>query len=321
MGRARGGSEGNEGVAIWYSRFTGQVSPTFHLDFIRLTVSDGVEMDKIICKRLKMRVWRELSKEEAAQQDFVSREFITWDSSGNARATADLSHLSDHYEPIRTTNTTLEGFSASLLPGDYLISMDLSSGYNHFRLHPGMRKYFTVSVQYANGAERYFQYIALPFGWSRSGYWFCRLVERFWTMVRKRLSYRVLSYVDDFAIAPSMGLAATSEDCQRASLKLEKLLKRYRLTRHPDNGVCGMGSQIIHHLGFVIDTTRGMFGVPVEKALQVEQQAKKLLVLARKNRRRVPKQELARFIGKAQSLRLVVPETAFKLRALYDSLN
>lgn len=293
----------------------------FKLGFIKLSPEDGEEMDTIIAKRLRQRVWRELSAEEASKQKFVSREFITRDSDGKARAVADLSHLSNHYEPIVKKNTTLEGFSASLRPGDHLISMDLSSGYNHFRLHPDMRKYFTVSVQYANGTVRYFQYIALPFGWSRSGYWFCRLVERFWTMVRKRLQYRVLSYVDDFAIAPSMGRAATMEDCNRASRKIDYLLVRYGLTRHPAKGVWGGGSQIIRHLGFIIDTVHGTFGVPEDKVLRVERLATGLLKLARRNRRRVPKKELASFIGKAQSLRLAVPETAFNLRSLYDSLS
>jgi hypothetical protein len=69
--------------------------------------------------------------------------------------------------------------SASLLPGDHLLPMDLRSAYHHFRLHPDMRKYFTVRVVMADGVERYFQYLVLPFGWSRSGYWFCRLVQRF----------------------------------------------------------------------------------------------------------------------------------------------
>jgi hypothetical protein len=43
------------------------------------------------------------------------------------------------------------------------------------------------------GNERYFQYRVLPFGWSRSGYWFSRLVQSFWTMAKRTLGYRVLS--------------------------------------------------------------------------------------------------------------------------------
>jgi hypothetical protein len=56
----------------------------------------------------------------------------------------------------------------------------------------------------ADGAERLFQYLVLPFGWSRFGYLFSILVQRFRTMVKRTLDYRVLSFVDDFAIFPSL---------------------------------------------------------------------------------------------------------------------
>jgi hypothetical protein len=103
------------------------------------------------------------------------------------------------------------------MPGDRMLSMDLRSGYNHFRLHPDMRKYFPVRIVMADGTERYFQYLVLPCGWSRSGYWFSRIVQRFWTMVKRPLGYRVLSYVNDYAISLSLGRPASLADSRRAS--------------------------------------------------------------------------------------------------------
>jgi hypothetical protein len=99
-------------------------------------------------------------------------EFIVQNKDGAMRGVADLSHLSDHYDSLATKAETLMGFSTSLMPGDRMHSMDMRSGYNHFRLHPDMRKYFTVRIVIADGTERYFQYLVLPFGWSRSDYWF-----------------------------------------------------------------------------------------------------------------------------------------------------
>jgi hypothetical protein len=43
----------------------------------------------------------------------------------------------------------------SLLPND-LLPMDLRNGFHHFRLHPAMRKCFTVRVVMVDGTERYF---------------------------------------------------------------------------------------------------------------------------------------------------------------------
>jgi hypothetical protein len=83
----------------------------------------------------------------------------------------------------------------------------------------------------------------------------------FWTMAKGTLGYRVLSYVDDYAIDPSLGRPASLADFRRASRRLDALLLRYGLTRHPSKGVWGDGSQCLQHLGFVVDTVRGLFGI------------------------------------------------------------
>jgi hypothetical protein len=80
---------------------------------------------------------------------------------------------------------------------------------------------------------RFFQCIALPFGWSRSGHWFVRVVSRFWTYVNRTLRYRVLSYIDDFCICPSLGRILIEEDYVKADRVLDSLRYRYGLTRHP----------------------------------------------------------------------------------------
>lgn len=136
--------------------------------------------------------------------------------------------------------------------------------------------------------------------------------------MKRNLGYRVLSYVDDFAIAPSLGRAATAADCRKASRRLDELLLRYGLMRHPSKGIWGDGSQCLEHLGFVIDTRRGFFGVPASKLEAISSMARQLMKRARRNRRLIRSDSLESFIGKAQSLRLAVPDTAFRLRALYD---
>jgi hypothetical protein len=123
-----------------------------------------------------------------------------------------------------------------------MISMDLKSDYHHLRLHPDMRQYFSVSVMTVDGMVRYFQYIALPFGWSRSGYWFIQIVTRFWTYVTRVLGCRVQSYIDYFLICPSLGRRSTEEDCVKASMTLDGLLAGYELIRHPRKG--GVGTRV-----------------------------------------------------------------------------
>jgi hypothetical protein len=187
-----------------------------------------------------------------------------------------------------------------------------------FLAPPGYAEVFTVRAEMQDGRHRYFQYLRLPFGWSRSGYWFSRSVQRFWTMVKRRNGYRVLSYVDDFAVAPSQGRAASAEDCRKASRLLDSFLERYGLSRQSEKGVWSRGSQCLQHLGFMINTTKGLFGVPAKKLDAVSEMAHKLLGRARINRRVVPTNKLESLIGKSQILRLAMPDTAFRLRAHYD---
>jgi hypothetical protein len=92
-----------------------------------------------------------------------------------------------------------------------------------------------------------------------------RLVSRFWIYVKSTLRYRVLSHIDDSFICPSLGRRSTEEDCAKAARVLDYLLDRYGLTRHPTKGIWGRVSQCVSHLGFVVDTKRGMFGVPAHK--------------------------------------------------------
>jgi hypothetical protein len=69
------------------------------------------------------------------------------------------------------------------------------------------------------------------------------------------------------------------------------------------------------------DAVRGVFGVPATKLGKLEALARRFLRMGRSNSRRVPATDLASLFGRAQSLRLAVPGTAFCLRALYDSLH
>lgn len=135
-----------------------------HFLFLKSDSMQRTVILEFIQRRIKGRIWEEIPPSKIHEEKFISREFIAWNGDGKARSVAELSHLSDHYDPIPSKNETLEGFSASLLPGDHLISLDLKSGYNHLRLHKDMRKYFDVSILLSDGGVRYFKYLVLPFG-------------------------------------------------------------------------------------------------------------------------------------------------------------
>jgi hypothetical protein len=174
-------------------------------------------------------------------------------------------------------------------------------------------------VKLTDGKLRYFRYLALPFGWSRSGYWFSRLASPYLATFKSRFGYRVLSYVDHYLICRSTGTASKKMDCLRVLTRLDKLFLRYGITRHPKIGFGGWVS-MLQHLNFIVDSVRGSFGVPASKLDKVSSMDRSLLRRFRCNARKAPRAELESFIGKAQILRLAVQQTALRLRALYDAI-
>jgi hypothetical protein len=177
----------------------------FRLSTIRLNAEDSFLMEEGVVERLAGRIWEELTPEQTRSAKYVSREFAARDAYGAGRSVGDFSHLSDHYYAVLTKSETLESFSVSMRRHDTMLSMDLCSGCNPFRLHRAMTEYLVDSVKLMDGTVRYFRYLVLLFDWYRSGYWFTRLVSRFWTTIKARFGYRVLSYVDDYIIRPSTG--------------------------------------------------------------------------------------------------------------------
>jgi len=206
-------------------------------------------------------------------------------------------------------------FCTLMKKGDRMISFDVQSGYRHLRIHPDILDYFCFRY---NG--RFYQCLALPFGWGPSGYWFGKLMAPVVRRIRS-WGYLVLSYVDDFLVVPKRYAMATSRDCRRASARISILLNRLGIIRHREKGVWGSGEQVIEHLGFIFDTNQMIIMVPEEKRRCIRNISRTLLQEARCGRRWVSMRTLSRFLGKATSLMLAVPLARFYNRALYQSLN
>jgi hypothetical protein len=155
---------GDGAATIWHNGQADLEVAPFKLPCIPLDEEDSLVMQGVIEKNLNERIWKELSEEEAGKCLYVSRELFAYNADSKPRSVAYLSHLPDHYDPIVTKSETLEGFSVSLLPDDHLLSMDLRSGFHHFRLHPDMRKFFTVRVKCRVADTGIFSILCYPSG-------------------------------------------------------------------------------------------------------------------------------------------------------------
>lgn len=146
-------------------------------------------------------------------------------------------------------------FANGIEKGNSFISFDIKAGYRHFYLHPSIRDFFLFHY---NG--RYFQRIALPFGWSRSAFWFITLLKPFVHRMRE-WGCRALGYIDDFLVAPRVGGGAKEEDCEEAAAKITWLMRELGLEKHGSKGVWGKGCKVVGHLGIRWDSEKRLLTV------------------------------------------------------------
>jgi hypothetical protein len=128
---------------------------------------------------------------------------------------------------------------------------------------------------------------------------------------------RCLPWLDDFWFGQSGSYeqACTARDFTHATLS------RLGLQRNPAKGHHDPTQVLPDHLGFCIDSARGLFLLTARRMASLRASAADLLVHASRHRRLVSKRRLASFAGLAQSSTLAVPIGRFMLRAAYDDLS
>lgn len=129
------------------------------------------------------------------EEAILSSAFTVWQEGPDGRKgrfVANLSRQSAHWHKGSLRVESLPEFGSIIQPGDHFLSFDIRKGYRHFRLAPAMRNWFIFHYY-----GKFYQCVALPFGWGRSTLWFTQFMAVFVKEVR-RLGMRVLAYLDDF---------------------------------------------------------------------------------------------------------------------------
>jgi Reverse transcriptase (RNA-dependent DNA polymerase) len=136
---------------------------------------------------------------------------------------------------------TVPEFGLELKKGDHMISFDIRAGYPHFRLSPSIRDLFCFRYY-----GRYYRCVALPFGWGRSPMWFTQFMVPVVTHLRGVMKFRVLAYLDDFLVVPSIcGTASSARDCRRAVrprlARIDETFQERRVARGDASGTSRVG--------------------------------------------------------------------------------
>ena len=119
-----------------------------------------------LAERCRSGIYMEVTPEHAvrARQEGagIFSSFVVWQDGPEGRKGQFILNLvlqSKKWPKGTVKMDSIAQFAMNLRKGDYLLSMDIAKGYQHFRLHPTMPDWFLFRWE-----GRYYQFVALPFG-------------------------------------------------------------------------------------------------------------------------------------------------------------
>ena len=136
---------------------------------------------------------------------FYSRLFLVPKPHQRWRPVIDLSKLNTFLLVKRFKMETPESIRASLIPGEWVSSIDLSDAYLHIPIHPNSRKYLRFCHK-----SQVFQFTSLPFGLATAPQVFTMIVKEVKLMALTR-GIRLHQYLDDWLNQGPVSGRGTSE--------------------------------------------------------------------------------------------------------------
>ena len=283
--------------------------------------------------------------ESGISSRYVSRAFLVPkppkpDGSLCWRIVVDLRHLNTYCQKFGLKLETLKRLKYLARPKDYCFSIDLQDGFYGMGLVPEHRPFMTYEIpkELADACgfkTTLVQLCGLPMGWTLSPYFFVKMMEpvflhlrsplfsdkrshqrvRRHLLKRRRRGCRLLPFMDDILFCCSSRAVAL-----QLREQVVALLEQLGLSRNAKKGQWEP-TQVIQHLGLIIDTYRCEFRAPPDKLSRISSQAHDLLCRAAQNKRSVPVRALAQLAGRAQFLYLAIPAARFYLRELHNVIG
>jgi len=272
--------------------------------------------------------------------DYVSRAFVVYHK-GKPRLVIDLRWLNQHCQHRSVRFESLASLRRLARQHDWMFSIDISDAYHHVLYHEDDVRYFTFAVETLDGV-RYFETPALNFGWCLSPYVFTTVMrapvaylrspdaatapQRYGAFQERprvaRRGTRTLPWLDDllFMVRGAGPGALTYAQACAVRDDCHALFSSLGLLVQPEKGQFDPTTFMADHLGYAIDSARGLFLLTARRERSLTHQAHELLRLAAGGARRVRTRLLASFAGLGEASGLALPLARYMLRSLYDDL-
>jgi len=240
----------------------------------------------------------------------VTPSFVVY--GGKDRLVVDLRLINQfiHSRPFKYQR--LSGFLSSLVPGEHLVSRDVTDAFYRIRILPAQRKSFRFIVSGVVYEPR-----VVPFGMRLSPWAWTKVLRPVVAAMRAR-GHKVNAYVYDFAATGRRGHPSTMADATAGRVEILSLFLSLGLQVHPTKGK-RVGSRVLPFLSFLVDTCRRVLLLLVDRLGKLVADARAMLTSACRDGRRVRHYLLQRFTGTAVSCAPAVPSARFFLRRLFDA--
>jgi len=276
-------------------------------------------LEQEVDRLLGLHVWEEAP---AGERSHISRVFLVRKSNWTPEApkyrmVIDLRPVNEYCPEGTCRVEGLRELPNILRPGDHLTAIDLTDGYFHLSIHPDSRRYTTFHL----AGIGYFRCVGMPFGWNLAPGHFCRLLEPVirhlrspgWTTGSHAPGERLLWYLDDLLL-----MHRTKAGSRELTGRVLRLLSRLGLS--VNLGKCTLEpTHCLKHLGLVVDSRLGTFGLDMAKMQRLRGGAKQMLRDVRDDGR-VRAKQVASLLGLAEFCSTAVPYMRLHLRALYNAL-
>ena len=326
----------------------------FHFGVTRFTPEEREWLSGERDRCLATGAWR-----RATCFDYVSRAFIVTHN-GKRRLVIDFRHVNLHHLKRSCRFESLQSLRRVLRRLDWMISIDLKDAYHHVGVHEADQDYFTFAIQTLEGTE-YFSTSALSFGWCLSPWVFTQIMRPVVAYLRspavagalpafgqrcrglaaaaaeqqgssgaglepavppQQRGVRTLPWLDDFACF--LGSARDGVTYEQACSRRDwvfGVFDELGLQRNEAKGQADPSHVLREHLGYTVDSQRGLFLLTQKREAKLRCSATALLYRAARHRRLVRTRELASFVGLAQASALAVPLARCWLRSVYDDMR
>ena len=228
---------------------------------------------------------------------FYSRLFLVPKPHQRWRPVIDLSKLNTFLHVEKFKMETPESIRTSLIPGEWVSSIDLSDAYLHIPIHPNSRKYLRFCYK-----AQVFQFTSLPFGLATAPQVFTVTVKEVKLMALSR-GLRIHQYLDDWLIR-----SQSQEEAQVNTQALVDLTQSLGWIINQEKSEL-KPTQVFSFVGYEYHLNSALVKPTQERWLKLQE-----LILHLKSKRVLTVRCLMSLIGLLASMEKMVPEGRLHMR-------